>query len=319
MRNFLWIPWWFFGCFVLAGLVLRWWIGDYFFLSRYAGYLMPWLLLGLVPGVFWAGLMYHWRLAVLLGVSVAIIFATYAPLFLPRQAASIPTDKEIKVISFNTWSKNSHVGRIAEVVLGHCPDILLLQETEPEVFERLMKRLRDLYSGREVYFSYDPQLLQAVVSRYPVESSVSMKKKGQAQKVVLRSPVGRITVINVHPLRRGGWLRRYRKMASLLAEDIVHEAGPVILGGDFNITDQSYTYKLITKYLRNAHWEAGFGFGFTFPSSSIRLFGFVPAPPLARIDHIFFNDHFIALQAGTAKDSGGSDHFPVLAVFGLKE
>ena len=314
MRHFFWILSWGFGVCVLAGLVLRWWTGDQLFLSRYTAYFMPWLLIGLIPAMMWAALTHRWRLALVVGACVILIFAAYVPLFLPRQVNPKPGTGEIRVLSFNTWSKNTHAARMAQVILQKQPDILLLQEIEPQIFKILIEQLRGLYPEGSAFFSYDPRLLQAVVSRYPLESSVSFKKKGQAQKVVLLSPVGRITVFNVHPLRRGGWLRRYGELIALMEEDILPDDGPVILGGDFNITDQSQTFKMINRRLHNAHLEAGCGFGFTYPSSALRLLGILPVPPLVRIDHIFFNDRFVALQAGTLKDSGGSDHYPVFAV-----
>lgn len=318
MPNLIWMAWLFWGLIVLAGLILRWWTGDQLFLTRYTGYLMPWLLFGLLPGVLWAAWMQYRGLAAILAVSVLFIVATYAPLFWPHTTISDPASIELKVISYNTWSKNLDTDRIANVIKGQNPDVLLLQEVIPEVFERLIKNLDDLYADNEMFFSYEPHLLLAVVSRYPMERSAGMKGKGRVQRVLLHSPGAQITVFNVHMLRRGGWSSRYRKIASLLEEDVVHEAGPVILGGDFNTTDQAETYKYISKFLNNAHWESGFGFGFSFPTSVIKLFGTVPVPPLIRIDHIFFNDHFSILKAGTIKDSGGSDHFPVKAILSLK-
>jgi endonuclease/exonuclease/phosphatase (EEP) superfamily protein YafD len=90
---------------------------------------------------------------------------------------------------------------------------------------------------------------------------------------------------------------------------------PIILGGDFNTSDQSQTYRLVDQYLNNAHWEASCGFGFTFPSSSSRLKRKFLVPLLIRIDHIFYSTHFIPTSSRTLNDSGGSDHLPVVAEF----
>lgn len=318
MPNILWLAWWVLGLLLLAGLILRWWTGDQLFLTRYTGYLMPWLLLLLLPGALWAGLIhYRWLMALLL-LSALIIAVNYAPLFWSRSRGFDSVVMELKVLSYNIWSKNFDADRIAGVVKAQGPDLLLLQEVKPAVFERLENELEDLYDGHKVYFSYEPQLLLAAASRYPMESSTVLRGKGRVQKVIINTPSVPITVFNVHMLRRGGWLSRYRKVASLLKEDIIQDKGPVILAGDFNTTDQAETYKYISEFLKNAHWESGFGFGFSFPSSVIKVFGFVSVPSLIRIDHIFFNDHFGAIKAGTIKDSGGSDHFPVMAVLGLK-
>jgi len=310
--------WWLGGTLILVGLLLRFWLGDHLFLTRYMAYLMPWLLLGLLPGAVWAGFVQHRGLAILLGGAAMVILVVYAPLFWPSASAADKRGDALKVLSYNTWSKNHEIDRIARVIKNQKPDILLLQELNYTVFEKLMGCLEDLYSGQEVHFTYVPRMLLAVVSRYPVETASGLEEKGRVQRVVLRSPVGPIAVFNVHMLRRGGWFFRYQKITQLFEGDLVYEKGPVILGGDFNAPDQSETYQYIDGFLDNAHWKAGFGFGFSFPTPSRKIFDFVPLRPLVRIDHIFINDCFSVLQAGTVKDSGGSDHFPVMAVLGFK-
>jgi endonuclease/exonuclease/phosphatase (EEP) superfamily protein YafD len=308
---------WVFGSTVLAGLALHPWVGDELFVARYVGYVMPWLLVGLVPGAVWA-----WRvglrgLPAVLAVSAAIIVVLEVRP--SRRPPAIPSPAvRLTVVSYNTWSSNHDEGRIARVVLDHAPDILLLQEIRADVFARLIERLGDLYGGRTVSWAYEPTLMQGIVSRYPVESRASMKEKGQAQKVVLRSPAGPVTVFNLHPLRHGGWRKRYDEVASLLEEDVRREKGPVILGGDLNAPEHSQLYTLLAADLENAHRRAGSGFGFTYPSPAVRLLGLVPAPSVVRIDHIFFSDHFVALRAGTLDESGGSDHRPVFAELALR-
>ncbi len=316
--NLLWMVWWLFGGIVLLGLVLRQWSGDHLVLSRYIGYVMPWLLLGLLPGLFWAGWQHYRGLFFLLVLSSLLILITYAPLFFPRPQIDASDGLTFKVLSYNIWSKNQQIDEAARVITEQQPDILLLQEMTPDVFEKMKPELSDLYDGQEAYVFYEPHYLLGIVSRYPAENRQKISGKGRVQKIELRTPKGPVTVYNVHLLRRGGWRSRYNKITSLLENELINETGPVILGGDFNIPDQSQTYKRILEDLDNAHWEGGFGFGFSFPTTSIRLFGVIPVPSLIRIDHIFFNDRLLALSAATIKDPGGSDHFPVSAVLGLK-
>ncbi len=309
---------WLFGCAVVAGLTLRGPLGDALFITRYTGYLMPWLLVVLLPGAVWAWLARHrWLAAVLIASAVTIVLI-HVPLFRRHREVPTPSASRLSVMSYNTWSRNRDDARIANVILSHQPDILLLQEVPPKVFGRVMDRLRDLYGGSRVYSAYEHTLQQAVVSRYPVESSASLDEKGKSQKVVLRSPSGPVTVFNVHPLRTGGWRYRYEQIASLLEEDVLREKAPVVLGGDLNAPEHSQLYRLIAGHLENAHREAGFGFGFTYPSPSVRWLGLFPVPSLVRIDHIFFSDQFVALRAGTIAESGGSDHRPVFAELGLQ-
>jgi endonuclease/exonuclease/phosphatase (EEP) superfamily protein YafD len=311
---------WLFAVTVLGGLVLRHVAGDRVFIARYVGYVMPWLLVGLLPGALWALLTRQRALLAVLGASAAMIVAVHFPLFSrSRDAVASPSAVKLKVMSYNTFSENGDARRIAAVVLAYEPDVLLLQEIRAEVFERLMESLRELYGGRPVHRAYDPGILQGVVSRHALGSRASMKDKGQAQKVVLRLPDGRpVTVFNVHPLRTRGWSHRYRQISALLEEDVVRERAPVILGGDFNAPDHSQLYGSIAGHLENAHRAAGSGFGFTYPASSAGTWGPLPVPALVRIDHIFFSDHFVALRAGTLEDSGGSDHHPVFAELVLK-
>jgi endonuclease/exonuclease/phosphatase (EEP) superfamily protein YafD len=131
------------------------------------------------------------------------------------------------------------------------------------------------------------------------------------------TPEGAITVLNVHPAR-GNWQRRHKQMITLIADDIAGDSNPLILGGDFNTTDQSQTYRLFGPILKNAHWQAGWGFGFTYPTSKIKFLGIFSLPPLVRIDHIFHSKHFISQKAYRLPDSGGSDHFPIVAELVLK-
>ena len=94
----------------------------------------------------------------------------------------------------------------------------------------------------------------------------------------------------------------------------VNEArGPIILMGDFNLTDQTRHYSQITRTLTDVYREAGWGLGHTFPAG-----GFYPRVPLPliRIDYIFHSRELAGLEARTG-DSVGSDHIPVIARLSL--
>jgi vancomycin resistance protein VanJ len=309
---------WLFGSTVLAGLVLRPWVGDELFVTRYTGYVMPWLLGGLLPAAVWAWARRSRALAAVLSGAAAIILARQLPVVRWHAATASPSPATLRVMSYNTWSRNDDADRIAHVILDQRPDLVLLQEIWPEVFDRLVERLRDLYGGAPVHSAYEGAVQQGVIGRHPIESSASMRDKGQAQRVVLHLPGGPITVFNVHPLRRGGWRSRYEEIASLLEQDVLRETAPVILAGDFNAPERSELYDRISANLKNAHREAGSGLGFTYPAPALRVLRLLSAPSVVRIDHIFYSDHFVALRAGTVQDSGGSDHRPVLAELDLR-
>lgn len=310
---------WLFGLIALAALFTHLWSGDHLTLGRYTGYLMPWFLAILIPGVAWSLWNCHWYLATVLGVSLGIVLSAHAPLLLPRHNVVNASSSELKVISFNVWSENSSPGRIAEVVSDHGPDILLLQEITPLQFETLSRALDEISKSTGEKWSkvYEPALLQAVVSRYQLRRHWVNEDKANVQVVSAEAPFGTVMLFNVHP-PWGNWERRDRQLSDLLKNDILTCEMPAILGGDFNTTDQSEIFGLLVEHLHNAHWDACKGFGFSFPRALYMKERHIPFFPFMRIDHIFFSDQFVALDAATLADAYGSDHLPVTARLALK-
>ena len=90
--------------------------------------------------------------------------------------------------------------------------------------------------------------------------------------------------------------------------------GPLVVLGDFNLTDQQSLYPALTRRLRDAHRDSGWGLGFTFTRfPSIGL-------PMWRIDYVFHSTHLVAVRT-TVGNYGGSDHRPVIAdlAFAVRE
>lgn len=307
---------WTFGLGLFFVGALRWWSGDQLALVRFCNYMMPWLLMALLAGIGLSLLTNRRHLILLLAVPSLFMLITYAPLFMPRLDRS-NGGFQIKVMSYNVWRENSNISGIAEVIRNQKPDLVLLQEIHRDKLRALTAELDALYLYKP-YVAFEERKLQAVISRFPLQRLDAGNGKGQAQKAIVSTPMGPITILNVHPYRNSGWQRRHKQMITLIADDIVGDSNPLILGGDFNTTDQSQTFQLFGPVLKNSHWQAGWGFGFTYPTSLVDFFGKFPLPPLIRIDHIFHSKHFITQEASTLNDSGGSDHFPIIAVLILK-
>lgn len=307
-----WWSLWLFGLGVLFSYSMRWWPGDHFISVRFINYFMPWLFVLLVPGFMLAWLAHHRWLAATLFAPILLICLTYLPLFLNCSPIAVADGLPLKVMSYNVWLGNRNLAAAAKLIGKEQPDILLLQELGPNNVQNFVDNLKGLYPDKRLQFDYVPEMNQAIISRYPIKPLGADKKKGRAQKVRLETPFGQFTVFNIHAYNFG-WLRRHQHMTTLLQEDIVHTQNPIILGGDFNTSDQSQTYRMVKRYLKNAHWESGCGFGFTFPSSVVRLKRRYPLPAIIRIDHIFISNQFSTRSARTLTQSGGSDHFPVVA------
>jgi endonuclease/exonuclease/phosphatase (EEP) superfamily protein YafD len=84
-----------------------------------------------------------------------------------------------------------------------------------------------------------------------------------------------------------------------------------VLTGDFNETEWSHPYELLTELLEDSFRDAGRGFGHTYPSQ-LTWRGWRIAVPLVRIDYIFHSADLAAPRAWVGPH-GGSDHLPVVA------
>jgi endonuclease/exonuclease/phosphatase family metal-dependent hydrolase len=83
---------------------------------------------------------------------------------------------------------------------------------------------------------------------------------------------------------------------------------PLIVCGDLNDIPSSYTYFTIKKDLTDAFLEGGVGLGRTYNGIS----------PLLRIDNIFYNKEKLALLQFKNSKNEYSDHYPISAVFEIR-
>jgi len=307
---------WLLGGGTLVIFCLRWWPGERLLVVQLFNYFMPWLLLGLAPGLLTALFWKRPWLAAVMGLSTAVISLTYAPLFLPRPSAASAAGTPLKVMSYNILYRNVTIPKAIDLIRREQPDILLLQEVTPEIAESLQAGLVDLYGEADASMFYERNMGQLIASRYPLRPMAVSGAAGRVQKVVITTPDGLLNVWNVHPNAPLAWSKQRRQITRLV-HDIAKIREPLIVGGDFNTTDQAEAYKRVNQYLHNAHWDAGWGFGFSFPARARVIDELPVVAPLVRIDHIFYSNHFYVRRAQTLSDSGGSDHFPVIAELSL--
>ena len=289
---------------LLVWVTMRWWPGDWSSPTQLLNYLTPWLLAALVPTLVLALLLRrHGGVGWLfLAIPILLISLPLLPLFLPRLGSVPDNSFALKVMSYSICTKNQDNSAIIQVIRAAQPDVLLLQEITPEMAGALHDGLHDLYPAGEVHFAYAAVVQQLIVSRYPLTSVGVVPEQGDVQKVRLETPGGSIKVWNVHASHPYGWTQHNREL-SALAEEISTFNGPLIVGGDFNAVELSESYRLVARDLKNAHQEAGWGFGFTYPAPSLG-FGCRPSVmlpislPWKTIEPIIFDvrDRFYALQ-----------------------
>ncbi len=265
------------------------------------------------------------RLAlVALAVAALPFVLYYLPLFLPRLPAPA-SSRTVTVMTHNILAANRESDRLAETILSQDADIVALQELVGNHAARLAPKLAATYPYRVIYADQGLGLY----SRYPLRDAqlLTLGAEGSyAIRAVVDLPGGPVTVFNAHPRHpRIDWTpgagsllyvanfdpsRRDRAVASLVSA-IDRVKGPVIVLGDLNLPDRSGAYRQLTEYLKDAHREAGWGLGYTFPEGLVGGRFWTPFPFL-RIDYVLHSPEIRALEARPGPPSG-SDHLPVVA------
>ena len=210
--------------------------------------------------------------------------------------------QSFRVVEANVNSRNPTIGRAVADALARGGDLVLLIEagkgrwTPPPEYTTV---IRPRYSA------------QVILSRFParlLDKPAGWPKDFRAHRLEVDAPTGRIVVYLAHLKRphlgprrilgiRSQLQAQRRERESLLrsarAEDV-----PVVVAGDFNISDRSRPYRRITSRFRDAT-RTGWG-GPTYVKTSWRPF-------LLRIDHIFVPHNWCSARAERFALQG-SDH-----------
>ncbi|MFQ6102384.1 MAG: endonuclease/exonuclease/phosphatase family protein [Anaerolineae bacterium] len=304
---------------IVAYFVLRWLGGGDLWFVDALGYVLPWLfgpLLVLLPGV----LLCRSRLLLALAaVPTALFLLTCGHLYLPRRPVRA-TGPTFTVMTYNILYRNADVDGIVAAIQAHDPDFFGLRELEPPMAQALEDRFADCYPYRRI----EPGC--GFFSRYPILEYEAFRLDGGrghwAQQLVLDIEGTAVNVLSVHP--RSPPLQGFHPWGLPLGvptgfanegrdadgRDLLSRLegidNPLVVIGDFNLTDQQSLYEPLTRRLRDAHRESGWGMGFTFarfPRLGVAMW---------RIDYVFHSPDLVALST-TVGDFGGSDHRPMIA------
>lgn len=328
-----------------AGLLGGWWVlhrtlGDRIWwvalLSVFAPYLFAPLVLLVPLGLIKPRIRYG--AAILLAAGLLLV--EYGiPIAAQRTGGTGAPDKilgEISLLTFNVWGYSDSPDTARAIVAQGTPDVVVLQELSPGLVPVLEKELGALYPYRllnpdEAYKG------GGVLSRYPMRPAKLSEDSlvdGFAQVVEITVDDERVlTVYNVHldataalyyvdvgePVGekvRGSFSVRERQVAELV-KDLTERHGPVLVAGDFNMTDRSDAYQALTRSLMDTHREVGRGFGHTFPAYGGSWRGLPVLRRMVRIDLILHSDEWTPLECRVLDEHGQSDHLPVLARFAL--
>jgi len=229
------------------------------------------------------------------------------------------------VMTFNLLGWNRRLGGAVASIAGADAGVVALQELTQSAAQVLGEELRPRYP----YQALRPDTGFSgggVLSRFPIlwEEPLRLSERGHTcQHLALALPGRELHCFNVHLTapRLRPWPLRYdatRREAetAALAQRLAGHPGPLVVMGDFNMTDRSAAYHRLARLLGDAFREAGAGPGKTFPHAP-RIgplrWPLWPAPyPIIRIDYIFHSRE-IATREAHLGDGDGSDHCPVIA------
>ena len=301
---------------LLAG---EWWFA--LLLNFTPLYFLP--LLVLLP------LMLYWRarlvnvLLVALLVYALVLFGRY---YLPKQVASSAGSTLVTLTTFNMSDRNEDPSVVPPWLREQNSDIVLLQEAPTHWANRGIDDLRDLYPYQSGYILANDTNGAVILSKFPLRALRESDSYFRVAVVVGAQPIALYNVSLTTPVQgeprepiylRNRWITAIWDMAwsyddtsrnqelDDLLRDVKSEPLPVIVAGDFNMSDFTPTYDVWLSRLHDSYREAGSGFGGTWP-----LFKRLPTPGFVRLDYVWHNSNLPATQAELGPYLG-SDHLPL--------
>ncbi len=257
------------------------------------------------------------RLALLQILPALVFLISYTSFFVPRSVQAASDKPEIGVMTYNLNKDNLAVAAVVANVKTFAPDVIAFQELNTTMAAALPIQLSEQYPYSAMYPDLEGGFTGlGILSRYPILTEQYWAFGMGHERVELDVNGVTIVVHNTHPihpldapLHYNGSTRAANISASLDITDADQNL-PLILLGDFNMTDQTADYQRVTSRYTDTYHEVGWGMGFTFPNLDKALGGHY-LPPLARIDYVFHNSDFQAQEARVSSNSGGSDHYPL--------
>ncbi|PLT27488.1 endonuclease/exonuclease/phosphatase family protein [Peribacillus deserti] len=238
---------------------------------------------------------------------------------------------EIKVMTFNIhhgrgMDKKLDLDRILRIIKHADADIIGLNEVDKFFSGRskFIDQTKYLASGLHMNYAYGPAIT--------IEDKAHNRQKQYGNALLTRFP---ITCVKNHPfdflpkivenrsmlevcINAGGYSLNafishlsfapflHKKQTSFILHHMIQSDLPSFVMGDWNMTRQSKSWKLVTQSLGDAWLEANPSSpgGYTYPSKK----------PRTALDYIFINQGFKAVEAAVLENSSlASDHLPITA------
>jgi endonuclease/exonuclease/phosphatase (EEP) superfamily protein YafD len=264
------------------------------------------------------------RFIIPLLIPIVIFVWLYRPYLFPGFANVDDHAMDLTAMTYNVLYSNLKYDDVAKVILTYHPDLVALQEVQPEMMKALVERLADNYPfsmiGTPNNFG-----TTAVFSRYPFSAAYVLDLHADRPAVIVKTRVhdDEITFVSAHLMAYGlRWvgLRNIPKavmemttaqneQVRILLTELENGNGLVLLGCDCNSKETSSSYRILDQVLNSAAHDVGWLW------NGSEVAGLKADKDLQHIDYVWYRGAVDPLRVYKIKDSGGSDHLPVFAVF----
>lgn len=258
-----------------------------------------------------------------------VLFLAAHPIFpqKPLFAAEKPSTT-IEMMTFNTGLGITPADQISTALMSQSAAIVGIQEATTEQIEHFDLQLRDQYA----YQLFDPSGSGiGLLSAHPIIESqwlqpptkgrpmlhATLDVSGQPMHVFV-AHISWPTIMRASNYGIPSGLHEYWQAQEIyfLQQQAESVNAPVIIMGDFNMSDQSHSYKELTAEFGDAFRDGGWGLGFTFPNYRT-IWGHTIETPVLRIDYIFYDEVLQIEQAQVGCFESASDHCALISHFEL--
>jgi endonuclease/exonuclease/phosphatase (EEP) superfamily protein YafD len=266
-----------------------------------------------------------WLPSAVLALPFIVAVWTNAPMLTNGPQDAPANNREITVLTYNLLNRSGDAAAFADtlaIVAEADADIVALQEVSFASGEVFASAFPNDYPYRALHPQAAGTRGQGVLSRFPIIEDrffqAPLPVQLGHQRVLLDVDGREVVVYNVHPVHPfmvPGFDVGVRSadIAHVLEGATADEpTAPTLVVGDFNITPMTADYAAVTTIFTDAYAEVGRWPGYTFPSAPTHTGWVRFAPPLARLDYVFYDDDdWRALAATVWGRSGGGDHRPL--------
>jgi endonuclease/exonuclease/phosphatase (EEP) superfamily protein YafD len=276
-----------------------------------------------------------------MGASVVLLpgFMMYGELLLPPGSQAQASGTTLTVMTYNVLGYNTNSKGVVEAIRQSGADVVALQELNPLIANAIQNDLSQQYPYQDLS-PVDGTSGAGIISRYPMQPVDTVDaqiggplSRSTYQLASVEFEGNTVLVLRVHavPPRLGlpSMMNEFRRLrehqATAIAKFASKSSLPLVVAGDFNATEMSTMYDILSTQLHDAWREAGWGLGHTFPggtssgTSRIHVAGVYVPSWLVRIDYVFHTEEWRTLSAQVGPWDGESDHRPVVATLQLQQ